>query len=109
MALAFLASVARLAALGGVPVKTAPQPTLGEQVAELVAAMRAGGIGKMRLGELELDLTSAPVPLPSTEPAKVEDEDERAIRVAHERDRIQFASSGGRRVPLPYHGVRRAT
>ena len=87
--------------------KPAPQPTLGEQVAELVAAMRAGGVGKMRLGALELDLTSARVPLPSSEPVKVEDEDERAIRTAHERDRIQFASSGGRRVALPYHGVRR--
>jgi hypothetical protein len=30
------------------------------------------------------------------------------VRMARERDAVQFASSGGRRVALPYHGLRRA-
>lgn len=82
--------------------------SLGDDIGEIIAAMRAGGAGKIRIGELEIDLTCPPMALPNTEPVEVEDADERALRIQQEHAGIAFGASGGRRVKLPMSGFRRS-
>jgi hypothetical protein len=82
----------------------AKEETIGTQIAAIVSAMREGGVGKLRLGEIEIDLTCAPIPLP--EPAVLLDEDEKRRLQQAEIERTLFRN---RRVSLPYHGAPRRT
>lgn len=69
--------------------------------------MRAVGAGRARLGELELDLTSPPVPtrlalVPA--PDETDETDEQRAEAAEARDRVRFAHTGGVRRRLPMGG-----
>ena len=65
---------------------------------ELVAEMRAGGVGVLRVGSLEIDLTRAPASAPVTIPAPPGDDDERTP------EGVLYRAGAGKRQRLPFGG-----
>ena len=66
--------------------------------------MRAVGAGRARLGELELDLTSPPVPVRLALVTAPDETEEQRAEAAEARDRVRFAHTGGVRRRLPMGG-----
>lgn len=61
--------------------------------------MRAGGVGVLRVGSLEIDLTRAPASAPVTIPAPAADvDDDRAP------EDVLYRAGAGRRQRLPFGG-----
>jgi len=86
-----------------------PQPEHGgdpalrltpDHLSALVGAMRAGGVGVLRVGSLEIDLTRAPASAPvlATLPAPAGDDDERSP------EDVLYRAGAGKRQRLPFGG-----
>lgn len=70
-----------------------------EHLSALVGAMRAGGVGILRVGSLEIDLTRAPASVPVTNPAPAGgDDDERSP------GDVLYRAGAGKRQRLPFGG-----
>ncbi len=69
-----------------------------DHLSALVGAMRAGGVGVLRVGSLEIDLTRAPASAPVAVPAPAGDDDERSP------EDVLYRAGAGKRQRLPFGG-----
>ena len=65
----------------------------------LVAEMRAGGVGVLRVGSLEIDLTRAPASAPARHPAPPPDVDDDRVP-----EDVLYRAGAGKRQRLPFGG-----